>query len=65
MTMRGNGLYGTETYSTAPIRRAMDATFPLMILIVLFPQQINPRAQPMIRARGTLQIDPIRLDVVT
>lgn len=63
--LRGNGPEGTETYSTAPIRRAMDGTFLSMILVVLFPQQINPRAQPKIRARGTLQVDSIRLDVVT
>ena len=63
--LRGNGPDGTNTYSTAPIRRALDGTFLSMILVVLFPQQINPRRRPMIRAGGTLQIDSIRLDVVT
>jgi len=62
---RGNSPGGTDTYSTAPIRRAFDGTFLSMILVVLFPQQINPQAKPMIRARGTLQVDSIRLDVVT
>lgn len=63
--LRGNGPDGTNTYSTAPIRRALEGTFLSMILVVLFPQQINPRARPARRAKGTLQLDSIRLDVVT
>lgn len=63
--LRGNGHGGTDTYSTAPIRRALDGTFLSMILVALFPQQANPRLSPAIRAKGKLQIDFIRLDVVT
>jgi hypothetical protein len=36
-----------------------------MILVVLFPQQINPRARAARRVKGTLQLDSIWLDVVT
>jgi hypothetical protein len=63
--LRGNGPGGTDTYLTAPIRRALDGTFLSMILVVLFPQQINPRTKPMVQARGTVQVESIRLDVVT